>query len=99
MEFKFLDKPHMSHLRIRSIVAARGITLAQLAKKMNVTPQFLSGVVSEKNSPNVTTLAKVAEALDMPIAALFSDYFEPHSTLVLCPYCGGRINVANNTPR
>lgn len=89
----------MTKFRIKSIIAARGMTMKTLAEKMNVTPQFLSGIVNEKNSPNLATLEKIATTLNVPVAALFTDYLSADKSIIVCPYCGGRVEIATGNPR
>lgn len=89
----------MPKFRIKAIVASKGLTLKGLADKINVTHQFVSGIVNEKNSPNISTLEKIAEALEVPVASLFSDYLTPNSAIIICPQCGSRIDITAATPR
>lgn len=84
----------MAKFRIKSIIAAQGMTVKSLAEKMEVTPQYLSGIINEKSSPTVATLEKIAKALDVPTSSLFTDYLTPSQSVAICPHCGGRINIA-----
>ena len=77
------------------------MTLKQLADKMEITPQTLGGIVNEKNNPNISTLEKIAEALDVPgvpFASLFTDYLAPNPATIICPQCGSRIDIKTATP-
>jgi transcriptional regulator with XRE-family HTH domain len=56
---------------IRRIRLARKMTLAQLADGVGVSQSLVSQVERGRASPSITTLRKVAEALDIPVAALF----------------------------
>lgn len=89
----------MAKFRIKTIVAAKGMTLKSLAEKLEVTPQFLSGIVNEKNNPNLTTLEKIAEALEVPVSSLFADYLSPNHSVLICPHCGGRVEIATGNPK
>lgn len=83
----------MPKFRIKTIISAKGLTTKILAEKMGIKPQTLSAIINEKNSPNITTLEKIAEALNVPVSSLFTDYLaENHATLI-CPHCGGRIDI------
>lgn len=66
---------------------------------MEVTPQYLSNIINDKNNPNLSTLEKIAEALDVPVSSLFTDYLSPNQSLIICPYCGGRVEIATGNPR
>ena len=83
----------MSKLRIKAILKMRGLTTKNLAEMMNVTPQYLSGVLNEKNSPTLSTLVKIAECLEVPVSSLFEDSLEENKVTILCPHCGGRIDL------
>lgn len=89
----------MSKLRIKNIIAAKGMTIKSLAEKMEVAPQTLGNIVNEKGNPNISTLEKIAEALDVPVSSLFADYLSPNSAVVLCPHCGARIDIQTGAPR
>ena len=88
----------MAKLRIKNIIAAKGMTIKEVAGKMGVTPQTLGTIVNEKNNPNISTLERIATALDVPVSSLFTDYLEQSSTVIICPQCGARINIQTGTP-
>jgi len=48
------------------------MTLADLATKAEISRSFLSMIESGKRVPHVETLVKIAEALQVPVAELFS---------------------------
>ncbi len=89
----------MSKFRIKNIVAAKGLTLKDVAEKMGITPQTLGNIVNEKNNPNISTLERIADVLEVPVSSLFTDYLEPNSAVVICPQCGARINIQTGTPK
>ena len=83
----------MAKFRIKSVIAARGMTTKTLADKMGVKPQSISAIINEKTNPNISTLEKMAEALEVPVASLFADYLSPNTAIVICPQCGGRSKI------
>lgn len=89
----------MPKFRIKSIIAAKGLTVKGLATKMETTPQQLSAVINEKSNPTLSTLENIAEALGVPVASLFADYLTPNQSLIICPHCGGRIEVKTGAPK
>lgn len=89
----------MAKFRIKNIVAAKGMTLKGLAEKLGITPQTLGNIVNEKNNPNLSTLEKIANVLEVPVSSLFMDYLEPNSAIIICPQCGARINIQTGTPK
>lgn len=59
--------------RIRSLRQARQVTLRELAERAGVTESFLSQVEREVTSPSIASVQRIARALDLGIAELFSD--------------------------
>lgn len=88
----------MAKFRIKNIIAAKGMTIKEVAEKMGITPQTLGNIVNEKNNPNISTLERIAKVLDVPVSSLFTDYLEQCSSVVICPHCGGRIHIKTGTP-
>jgi transcriptional regulator with XRE-family HTH domain len=56
--------------RIRSARQARGLSLRAVAESAGVSQSFLSQVERGVASPSVTSLIKIADAVDRPVAAL-----------------------------
>jgi transcriptional regulator with XRE-family HTH domain len=59
--------------RIRVLRLARGATLRQLAAQAGVTESFLSQVEREVTSPSIASVQRIARALDLAIAELFTE--------------------------
>ena len=49
---------------VRSWRERRGISRKELARRMNVFPQFVTQVEKRETPPSVSTLLKLADALD-----------------------------------
>ena len=60
----------MANFRVKTLCKEKGITMAQLAEKISVTPSALSQMLNNGN-PNLSTLEKIADALDVAITDLF----------------------------
>ena len=58
-------------LRVKEICKERGWSLKQLAEKMGINPETLTRAISENANPTLSTLQKIAVALEMDIAELF----------------------------
>lgn len=58
-------------LRVKEICKERGWTLKQLAEKMEIVPETLTRAISDNANPTLSTLQKIAIALDIEIADLF----------------------------
>ena len=78
--------------RIKEILDQQGITAKELANRMNVTPQYISGIIRETGSASVGVLSKIANELNVPIAALFDDYRNELNG-DRCPHCGQPIKI------
>jgi transcriptional regulator with XRE-family HTH domain len=59
--------------RIRALRQARNITLRELAERAGVTESFLSQVEREVASPSIASVQRIARALDLAIAELFTE--------------------------
>lgn len=75
--------------RIREILKQKGMTSKELAEKMGVTPQYISGIIRETGSASVDVLANIAKILNVPVSSLFEDYVSNENTIT-CPKCGAR---------
>jgi transcriptional regulator with XRE-family HTH domain len=78
----------------------RGITQKELAAKLGVTDISLNATLKEGRDPRVSTVKKIADALEVDIAELLSDRpqqtAEPevvHVPYIRCPHCGKEIDV------
>lgn len=76
------------NLRIKEVCKEKGITITQLAKKLNIKQESLSRAIN--GNPTIETLNKIAAALNVPISDLFT---QPKENTVNCPYCGNRIKL------
>lgn len=57
--------------RLREARSRRGLSLRQLARSTELSPSLLSQVENGKVTPSVDTLAVLAQALEVPVAAFF----------------------------
>ncbi len=67
--------------RIRALRQARNVTLRELAERAGVTESFLSQVEREVTSPSIASVQRIARALDLAIAELFTED-PPHGRVV-----------------
>ena len=61
-------------LRIKEICKERGISLRELAKRMNVSPGVVVRMLSEGGNPTVSTLDNIAKALGLQAYELFDNF-------------------------
>lgn len=59
--------------KIRDFRKERGLTLAQMAQKINVSPSYLSCVERNVKRPGIPMLKRISEALNISITYLLSD--------------------------
>jgi len=59
--------------RIKQLRQGRGWTQDRLAAEAHIHRNYLGGVERGERNPTVTSTARIARALDVPIAALFQD--------------------------
>lgn len=78
--------------RIKEVLREKGITQVELAKKLDRTPQYVSGIIREVDGVSISALDSIAKALGVPLASLFDDYKETKSSLV-CPSCGAHLKL------
>ncbi len=63
-------------LRIREILALKGMTNKALADKMEVSPQYVSNILSGRTL-SLNALHKIADALEVEFGDLFISSFTP----------------------
>ena len=59
--------------RIRQIRKTKGLTLEQLGKKIGISRGMLSRLETNRSSPPIATLAKIAQGLEVPISLFFEE--------------------------
>ena len=81
-------------MRIKEILKEKGMTVQELADKLNISRQALSKQIQGKLL--VETAQTIADALDVPVWQLFADPLEvlsKDSTSITCPHCGKEIQI------
>ena len=81
----------MKTLRLKEILKEKGISGSELARRLDVTPQYIHGAIREDFALSVKKCQEIADILDIPLAALFEGYEEGRH--IYCPHCGGKINI------
>lgn len=75
-------------LRIKEILKEKGQTQKDLAQRMGVAEISLSRSIN--GNPNLETLQKIADALEVEISELFA----PKETdTIICPKCGSKFQL------
>ncbi len=85
-------------LRIKEIMREKKISNAEIARKLKVSPQYVSDVVNNHKNITLDVLSKFAEILSEPVVALFEGYnrnrCKPESQII-CPFCSSVICLKN----
>lgn len=82
--------------QVRRIRQEAGLTLAELATRTGVSKPMLSKIENAQTSCSLTTLARLADALDIPVTALFRGADTPREAVFTPAGSGARI-VARGT--
>jgi transcriptional regulator with XRE-family HTH domain len=61
----------MEILRLKELMAQKGLNREDLANKVGVSMTTISNINSEKNLPTIHLLLQIAEALDVDIREMF----------------------------
>ena len=61
----------MEILRLKELMAQKGMSREDLANKVGVSMTTISNINSEKNLPTINLLLQLAEALDVDIREMF----------------------------
>lgn len=61
-------------LRVKSICKQQGITLRQLAERMDVSPEVVTRMLSENGNPTLSSLENIAKALGIEVYELFDNF-------------------------
>ena len=80
---------YLCTMRLKELLEQTHTSGAELARKVHVTPVFISRIVNGKATPTIKKCQEIADALGVPIAALFEGYGE----VTVCPHCGGIIHI------
>lgn len=75
-EYRFGEK-------LRDIREKKGITLKMVASEVNVSESLISQIERNKVSPSIDTLFSIADALDIDLDYLFSDYQKKRKVSIL----------------
>ncbi len=74
-------------LRVKDICKEKGITLVELAERIDMKQANLSKTL--QGNPTLKTLEQIASALDVN----FTELFVSDETSLTCPRCGSRLKI------
>lgn len=82
--------------RLKEIMTEKGVMSKKLAETMGVSNVTISTLINGKVN-NLDTLARAAEALDVPLWQLFATKEEVQQTAArsfVCPHCGRELRIS-----
>ena len=74
-------------MRIKELCKERGMTQADLARRLGIRPSSLSQAIS-RNRLSAEYLERIADALNVSVGELYE-----HDTTLVCPHCGRLIRL------
>lgn len=77
--------------RIKEKAREKGLTLSDLARRLNTTPQMINHYLTI--SPRLETLEKISGVIGCSVADLIQDNRGEHENGVFCPHCGKFIHL------
>ncbi len=77
-------------MRVKELLKQKGMTAKELASKIGISEGALSQSIREGANPNLQTISKIADALNVPLSELFSD---SQKTTFVCPNCGAKLEL------
>lgn len=75
-------------MRIKDIIKSRGLTAKEVAATAGVTEAMLSNIASGKGNPSLQSLMKIADALNVSVAELFTDEINANKLIAFIHYNG-----------
>lgn len=75
-------------MRIKDILKSRGLTAKGVAATAGVTEAMLSNIANGKGNPSLQSLMKIADALDVSVAELFTDEINANKMVAFLHYRG-----------
>lgn len=77
-------------LRVKEIAKEKGLSMSDVAKRMNMSQSGLSMALSRNLTLDV--LKRIADALEVEIPDLFERKKEEENTII-CPKCGSKFKL------
>lgn len=73
-------------MRLKEILEQKNISGSELARRLGVTPSYVNQACKGTVNLSIKKCEQIADALGVPMAALFDENVEKNITL--CPHCG-----------
>lgn len=82
-------------IRLKEVLSEKGITQKELAERLGISTVGMSKIVTGDN-PNLGTLQKIADALQIPVWELLvsrDEICSPSPSNTVCPHCGHPLTI------
>lgn len=81
-------------LQIKEALKKRGLKQNDLADRLGINRVSLSRLLSDKNDMRISTIKKIADAIDCDV----TEFFTPQPTnsdhnTITCPHCGEKLVI------
>lgn len=86
-------------LNIKETIKRYGLTINEVAERMNITRQTLGTHIT--GNPSIEILARIADVIGCPISELYNENGnkKDNDTInITCPHCGKTINLKVDKP-
>ena len=80
----------MVKLRIKQLIASKGLTQAVVAQRLGVAPMTVSGWCTGRAYPSIEMLERIAEVLGVRLAEFFEDS-QPQRSVTLQARVDGKV--------
>ena len=75
-----------------NIMNMKGVTSSALAHAIGISKVAMSNIVTEKSTPGIDKVEKMAQYLGVTVSELIGE-INNKSDVVHCPHCGKTLNV------
>ena len=78
-------------LKIKEIIKEKGLTVAEVAGRMQIGPSALTQSIN--GNPSFKKLGEIAEAVGCSVSDLIDEEKDPG--IVTCPHCGKKFRIVS----
>ena len=90
VKIAFLTAKVMVKLRIKQLIASKGLTQAVVAQRLGVAPMTVSGWCTGRAYPSIEMLERIANVLEVKITEFFEDA-QPQRSVTLQARVDGKV--------
>ena len=80
--------------QLKRVMSERGVNITELSKMTGITNANISNMIHGKTSPNLDTIERIANALDVESWELLRDVEQDENRdIIICPQCGSKFKL------